>query len=310
VQVTVVIPCLNEAMSIESTIHEVRAELPLAEIIVVDNGSTDQTVEIAKNAGATVFKEPSPGKGYAVRRAFTHMKNKSNAVLLIDGDATYQIAPISIALKMLSEDGFDMIIGMRVPSTEGVYQERKSHFRLGHAFGNRIFSFLFRRLFKLKISDTLSGWRLLSPGFHNSFPGGASGFEIEAELNAHAFTLDAAISEIPVAYRGRLEDSESKLSTYKDGYKILRRNLSLFRSERPGLAYGLLSAPWLLISLYLGQEVLRTYIQSGLVPRFPSLIAAVGGFIVAGNLWVTGMILEKVRLHRVALARMIYSNYS
>jgi hypothetical protein len=100
------------------------------------------------------------------------------------------------------------------------------------------------------------------------------------------------------------------LSTYKDGYRILRRNLSLFRSERPSLAYGLLAAPWLIISFYLGQEVLRTYFESGLVPRFPSLIAAVGAFILAGNLWVTGMVLEKVRLHRVAIARMIYSKYS
>jgi glycosyltransferase involved in cell wall biosynthesis len=310
VQVTVIIPCLNESLSIEATIDEVRAALPQAEIIVVDNGSTDQTVEIARNAGASILREPSPGKGYAVRRAFTHMKNKSNAVLLIDGDATYQIAPISTALEMISEDGFDMVVGMRVPEAVGEYGERKAHFRIGHAFGNRLLSFLFRRLFKLNVSDTLSGWRLLSPGFYNSFPGGASGFEIEAELNAHAFTLDAAIEEIPVAYRGRLEDSESKLSTYKDGYRILRRNLSLFRSERPSLAYGLLAAPWLIISFYLGQEVLRTYFESGLVPRFPSLIAAVGAFILAGNLWVTGMVLEKVRLHRVAIARMIYSKYS
>ena len=309
-QLTVIIPCLNEAHGIKATISEVQKVLPLAEIVVIDNGSTDRTVEIAKNSGASILKEPSPGKGYAVRRGFSHITNKSNPVLLIDGDATYEIAPISLALKLLLEDGFDMIIGRRVNELDKIDEGRKERFRLGHAFGNRVLSFLFRKLFKLDIHDTLSGWRLMSPGFYNSFPGGASGFEIEAELNAHAFTLDAAVKEIPVTYRGRLEDSHSKLRTYSDGLKILRRNFSLFRSERPSLAYGLLAAPWLGVSFYLGQEVLRTYFDTGLVPRFPSLITSVGGFIVAGNLWVTGMILEKVRLHRVALARMIYSDHS
>ena len=168
-------------------------------------------------------------------------------------------------------------------------------------------SYVFRKLFKIDIADTLSGWRVLSRSFVDSFPGGDSAFEIEAELNAHAFTLSAAVCEVPVDYIGRLDGSNSKLRTYRDGWLILRRNFRLYKSERPMLAYSLLSTPWILISAILLIRVLNTYFETGLVPQFPSLIAAVGGFIVSCNLWVTGMILERVRLQRVALARFAYS---
>ena len=172
---------------------------------------------------------------------------------------------------------------------------------------NLILSSVFRKLFKIDIADTLSGWRVLSRSFVDSFPGGDSAFEIEAELNAHAFTLSVAVCEVPVDYIGRLDGSNSKLRTYRDGWLILRRNFRLYKSERPMLAYSLLSTPWILISAILLIRVLNTYFETGLVPQFPSLIAAVGGFIVSCNLWVTGMILERVRLQRVALARFAYS---
>ena len=305
-KVVAIIPCLNEELSIANTIRSIRSANNKLEIIVVDNGSTDNTVLIAKKSGARVLREPKKGKGFAVRRAFANLPKEAEIVFIVDGDDTYGIENLGKAIKLVLVDGYDMVVGARktVNSNDST---RKSEFRIGHSFGNLILSYVFRKLFRIDIADTLSGWRVLSRSFVDSFPGGDSAFEIEAELNAHAFTLSVAVCEVPVDYIGRLDGSNSKLRTYRDGWLILRRNFRLYKSERPMLAYSLLSTPWILISAILLIRVLNTYFETGLVPQFPSLIAAVGGFIVSCNLWVTGMILERVRLQRVALARFAYS---
>ena len=305
-KVVAIIPCFNEELSIANTIRSIRSANNKLEIIVVDNGSTDNTVLIAKKSGARVLREPKKGKGFAVRRAFANLPKEAEIVFIVDGDDTYGIENLGKAIKLVLVDGYDMVVGARktVNSNDST---RKAEFRIGHSFGNLILSYVFRKLFKIDIADTLSGWRVLSRSFVDSFPGGDSAFEIEAELNAHAFTLSAAVCEVPVDYIGRLDGSNSKLRTYRDGWLILRRNFRLYKSERPMLAYSLLSTPWILISAILLIRVLNTYFETGLVPQFPSLIAAVGGFIVSCNLWVTGMILERVRLQRVALARFAYS---
>lgn len=305
-KVVAIIPCLNEELSIANTIRSIRSANNKLEIIVVDNGSTDNTVLIAKKSGARVLREPKKGKGFAVRRAFANLPKEAEIVFIVDGDDTYGIENLGKAIKLVLVDGYDMVVGARktVNSNDST---RKAEFRIGHSFGNLILSSVFRKLFKIDIADTLSGWRVLSRSFVDSFPGGDSAFEIEAELNAHAFTLSVAVCEVPVDYIGRLDGSNSKLRTYRDGWLILRRNFRLYKSERPMLAYSLLSTPWILISAILLIRVLNTYFETGLVPQFPSLIAAVGGFIVSCNLWVTGMILERVRLQRVALARFAYS---
>lgn len=308
-KVVTLIPCLNEASSIQKTISDVKKAVPDSSIIVIDNGSTDGTASLAKSAGATVLFEPQKGKGFAIRRGFDNVPPDTDAIFMIDGDGTYGVEPLIEGIERVVDQGFDMVVGVRrVSSTEKVSDSRE--YRVGHALGNRVLTFTFNKLFGVQISDSLSGWRVLSPGFVNSFPGGASEFEIEAELNSHVYTLMCGVSEIPVNYESRVLGSQSKLRTYRDGFMILKKNLLLYRSEKPAMAFGLLSIPWLLVGSLLTSRVLSDYLETQLVPKFPSLIAAIGAFIIGSNLWVTGMILERVRLQRVAMARIAYREAS
>lgn len=308
-KIAAIIPCLNEEASIAATIQAIRVEVPECRIIVVDNGSTDNTTQKALSAGAEVIYEPQKGKGFAVRRGFNRLPNDLDAIFIVDGDSTYEIAPIHIGISKIVNDGFDMVVGKRI-IVQDLQEKKGREYRPGHTTGNQLLSLLFMKLFRIQLTDTLSGWRLFSPGFIHSFPGGASEFEIEAELNVHAYALTAAVAEIPVRYSERVQGSQSKLRTYRDGWKILRRNYSLYRSERPSIAFNILALPWIVISVVLGYRVISEYLSTNLVPKFPSLIAAVGAFIIASNLWVTGMILERVRLQRVAFIRFQYRNNS
>ena len=308
-KLAVVIPCLNEENSIAQTILSVQQMGLDADIYVIDNGSTDRTAQIARKHSAYVLREPQKGKGFALRRGITGIPDIYDVYFMVDGDDTYEISPIIDALALIEDGGFDMVIGRRVSDLEK-NAGRSSGYRFGHVLGNKLLTYSFRFLFKLEITDTLSGWRVMSRPFVRSFSGGASGFDIEAELNAHCQTLSAAVTEVQVKYRGRLENSASKLRTYKDGLIILRKNLRLFRSERPLLAYSLMSAPWLSAGILLSNRVFQTYLEIRLVPQFPSLIAAVGFFVIACNLWVTGMILEKTRQTRVSISRLYFSQHS
>jgi glycosyltransferase involved in cell wall biosynthesis len=305
-EINVILPCLNEERAIGPTIQAVKNIAPAARILVVDNGSSDRTVEIASSLGVDVLYEPNKGKGFAFRRGIDNLDHDCKYVFMIDGDDTYEIKKLHEGIELINR-GYDMVVGVR----EDVFEKttnRSQHYRRGHKSGNQLLTFAFRKLFGITLTDTLSGWRLMSRGYVESFSGGASGFELEAELNVHAYTLSVGITELSIGYTGRLEGSHSKLNTYKDGWAILRRNLSLYKSERPSLAYSFLALPWLLISLVLGIRVGKTYLVTQLVPQFPSLIVGITSFIIAGNLWVTGMILEHVRLSRVQIARSIYKN--
>jgi glycosyltransferase involved in cell wall biosynthesis len=304
VALAVIIPCLNEEVSIAKTIAKIKLVRNESNIIVIDNGSTDKTVEEAIKAGAKVLREPKRGKGYAIRRGLNSLPKNTDAVFMVDGDNTYDVSKLQEAFDLVSIRGYDLVIGVRKTQDNSILESKE--FRFGHNLGNKFLTKLFKLLFKIQISDTLSGWRVMSKGFVDSFPGGDSEFEIEAEINAHAHTINASVVEIPVNYFARDLASQSKLRTYRDGWAILRRNLRLYKSEKPTIAYNLLALPWFTASVVLIWIVLSDYFQSGLVPRFPSLIAGVGSFIIACNLWVTGMILEKVRLQRVALARFVY----
>jgi glycosyltransferase involved in cell wall biosynthesis len=304
-----IIPCLNEEISIAETIAGIKNIVPNIDIWVVDNKSSDNTSNIAKSAGARVIYCSQPGKGYALRRAFSMLKENYSAIFIVDGDATYSVDALPAAIRLIQDDGYDMVIGKRIDSPNRI-ADRNESYRLGHRTGNQLLSFAFRILFKLKITDVFSGWRVVSSGFIKSFMGGNSGFEIEAELNTHAYVLSAAITEIPVQYSGRKIGSNSKLKTYRDGMRIVRKQLKLFRNEKPLLAFTSLSSPWILFGGYLFNRVINEYLDTGLVPRFPSLIAATGMFILAGLLWIAGVILERVRLLRVYHVRLMYSQYS
>jgi len=301
-----IIPCFNEGLSIQETIQSILNDFPDTTIIVVDNASTDDTSLKAKEMGALVLFEPRPGKGYAFRRGLSQIDASAEAVLMVDGDATYGMEYLKSAFELVVHDGYDMVIGVR---TESISKSRADHYRRGHVLGNQMLSFVFRKFFGVNISDTLSGWRVFNPAFLYSFQGGNSGFELETELNAHVRSINALIAEGPISYHGRVEGSESKLSTYRDGWKILRKNLQLVKNERPFLAFTTLAFPWLAVSLFLMFLVLGDYLRTGLVPRFPSLIAAVGAFAVAAQLGVAGIILERVRLNRITYLQSIYRSW-
>jgi len=304
----VIIPCFNEGLSIEQTIRSIISVEPSAVIVVIDNASTDDTAIKAKSLGAKVLTEPRPGKGFAFRRGLTELHQGVTSVLMVDGDATYGMESLEESCKLVKESSYDMVVGVRRQSGD-LSQKSSEHYRRGHVAGNYLLSWIFRRLFRLELNDTLSGWRVFSPAFLYSFPGGNSGFELETELNAHAKSINALIVERPISYHGRVEGSESKLSTFKDGWKILRRNIQLVKDERPLIAFGVLASPWLLSSSVLFAVVFKDYIDTGLVPRFPSLIAAVGAIAIAAQLWVTGMILERVRLNRNILLLTSYRSW-
>lgn len=309
-RILAIIPCHNEQETISQTIANIKVEIPEAHIVVVDNASTDLTEQVVKNIpGIYLLHEPSKGKGFALRKAFSVLDIlKYDAILMTDGDDTYAMDSFWEAFNLVTKFGVDMVVGNRVPyEAEFEAETRHFPFRKFHALGNTLISKFSELLFGYYIKDALSGWRVMSSGFIVSFYGGASGFEIESELNAHCFILKSTPASVDVTYRGRILESNSKLKTWSDGLRIIRRQMALFRSERPLLSYTFLSLPWLLLSITLIRNVISTFIKTHLVPNFPSLIAGVGGFIVATLLFITGLLLENVRLTRVQAARYKYS---
>lgn len=280
--------------------------MPDATIWVIDNNSTDQTSKVAERLGIQVVHVQQQGKGYAVRQAFSMISSKFETICMLDGDGTYSTKEFKNACELVLMKNIDMVVGNRIKREES--ELSLSTFRRGHTTGNKIFSFLFSKLFRLEIKDTLSGWRVFSYPFVKSFTEGASGFEIEMELNTHAMLLDVSVINIDVEYRERMQGSHSKLNTYTDGWRILRRMLLMYRSEKPFLAYGFLSIPWVLLSAYSMEIVISEFLEKQRILHFPTLIGGVGAFIVGALIGVTGMILEKVRLGRVSLIRSIYNS--
>jgi glycosyltransferase involved in cell wall biosynthesis len=295
--IAVIIPCFNEAHSIAEVVHGFKSVLPSARIYVFDNNSTDETVAIARAAGALIRREALQGKGNVVRRMFADVD--ADAYVMADGDATYDPGYAAQMVNRLFEERLDMVVGTRVASHVDAY-------RLGHQFGNRLLTFAVANLFGERFSDMLSGYRVFSRRFVKSFPAMSSGFEIETELTIHALELQLPVTEVATPYRIRVTGSTSKLRTYVDGLKIVRLIVVLYKNERPLRFFSAIGAVLMAIALALGIPLIITFIKTGLVPRQPTAILATGLVLLSALSFIAGMILDTVTRGRLEMRRLAY----
>ena len=291
-KIAVLIPCYNESKTIEKVVKDYKAALPEADIYVYDNNSKDGTDEIARNAGAIVRYETKQGKGNVIRTMFRDID--ADCYLMIDGDDTYPAENAREMCDYVLNNDVDMVIGDRLSST--YFLENKRPF---HNFGNKIVRGLINKLFKNNINDIMTGYRAFSYKFVKTFPVLSKGFEIETEMSIHAIDKNFTLKEIPVQYRDRPAGSVSKLSTYKDGARVLKTIAMLFKEYKPGAFFNVLALMFLFLSILFATPVFIEYFNTGLVPRFPTLIVAGFLLIVALLLMVTGLILQViVKKHR------------
>jgi glycosyltransferase involved in cell wall biosynthesis len=290
-KIAVLIPCYNEETTIEKVVRDFKTCLPVADIYVYDNNSTDKTAEIAELAGAIVRKEYRQGKGNVMRSMFREID--ADCYVMIDGDDTYPADRAPEMVELVLSGKADIVIGDRLT------QYYKVNTRRFHNFGNYIVTMLINKLFKSDIRDVMTGLRTFNPLFVKTFPILSKGFDIEPELTIHALDKNFLIRQISISYRERPADSYSKLNTYKDGYKVLRTIFMLFKEYRPFPFFGFLSFLLALLSLILFIPVFIEYLQTGLVPRFPTLI--VSGIMTLASLqcFFSGLILSVVvKKHR------------
>ena len=296
-RIAVLLPCYNEEAAIAATVRGFRAALPEATVYVYDNNSRDRTREIAAEAGAVVRSEKQQGKGHVVRRMFADID--ADVYIMADGDLTYDPAAAPEMVQMLLAEQLDMVVGTR-------RHEAKDAYRGGHVLGNKLFTGLLSGLFGRSFSDIFSGYRVFSRRFVKSFPVLSEGFEIETEMSVHALELRMPVGEVETSYGARPEGSHSKLSTYGDGWRILRTIATLYRIERPVLFYGSIGALLMIAAIVLAIPLIETYLQTGLVPRFPTAILATGMVIVAVLCVFAGLILDTVTRGRREIRRLYY----
>ena len=299
-RIAVVLPCYNEEAAIADTVAGFRAALPGAAIYVYDNNSSDRTVEIARASGAEVRTEKMQGKGNVVRRMFADVD--ADVYIMADGDLTYDPKAAPAMVAMLLSEQLDMVVGTR-------QHEAAEAYRGGHVLGNRLFTGLLSSLFGRSFTDIFSGYRVFSRRFVKSFPVLSAGFEIETEISVHALELKMPVGEIETAYGARPEGSASKLSTYRDGWRILKTIGTLYRVERPVLFYGSFAALLLIAAIVLAVPLILTYLDTGLVPRFPTAILITGLGIVAVLSFFAGLILDTVTRGRREMRRLAYLAY-
>ena len=284
-RLAVLIPCFNEEAAIGKVVADFSAALPEATIYVYDNNSTDRTVEIARTAGAVVRRELHQGKGNVVRRMFADVD--ADVYVLVDGDATYEASSARGMIARLIDEQLDMVVAARVEKEQAAY-------RLGHRTGNRLLTRFFASVFRATFTDILSGYRVFSRRFVKSFPVLSRRFEIETELAVHALELELAVAEVATPYYARPEGSESKLSTWRDGVRILATMLGLYRSERPLAFFSGVGAALAIVSIGLATPIFVTYLQQGVVPRIPTAILATGLMLLAFLSIVAGLVLDTV----------------
>ncbi|WP_174838269.1 glycosyltransferase family 2 protein [Sphingomonas sp. CL5.1] len=295
--IAVLLPCYNEEAAIAQTIAGFRAALPGAAIHVYDNNSRDRTIEVARAAGAIVRSERIQGKGAVVRRMFADVD--ADIYVMADGDATYDAASAPALVARVLDEQLDMVVGSRIGEATEAY-------RRGHRFGNALLTGMLARLFGRSFTDILSGYRVFSRRFVKSFPVLSAGFEIETEISVHALELKMPVAEIETPYFARPEGSTSKLSTYRDGWRILNTIITLYRIERPLWFFGAIGALLLALAVILAVPLAITYVQTGLVPRFPTAIAVTGLTILAALNGFAGLILDTVVRGRREVRRLAY----
>lgn len=286
-KIAVLIPCYNEGGTIKKVIEDFKRSVPEAVIYVYDNNSSDNTAEIAKEAGAVVRKEYMQGKGNVIRRMFREID--AQVYIMTDGDDTYPAEYARGMAQRVLENNVDMVVGDRLSST--YFTENKRPF---HNMGNSIVRASINRLFKNDIKDVMTGYRAFSYNFVKTFPVLSQGFEIETEMTIHAVDKNMSVENVIIEYRDRPEGSESKLNTYSDGFKVLKTIARLYKNYKPRQFFSALSAILVIIALIFFIPVLITYIKTGLVPRIPTLVVC--GFVILSAIqsYFSGLILSTI----------------
>jgi glycosyltransferase involved in cell wall biosynthesis len=296
-RIAVLLPCYNEATTIGKVVQNFRQVMPESIIYVYDNNSTDDTVRVATEAGAIVRREPFQGKGNVVRRMFADID--ADVYVLADGDETYDAASAPKLVNRLISDKLDMVAASRISTETEAY-------RPAHQFGNRFLSGLVAWLFGNRFRDILTGYRVFSRRFVKSFPALSWGFEIETELTVHALELRMPSDEVDTPYHSRPAGSASKLNTWRDGLRIFLTILRMLKEVRPVFFFSSIAGTLALLSVILAWPLFLTYMDTGLVPRFPTAILSTGLMLVAFIFMVCGIILDSVTRGRQELKRMSY----
>jgi glycosyltransferase involved in cell wall biosynthesis len=296
-KIAVLVPCYNEEAAIAKVVADFRAALPGAAIYVYDNNSRDQTSARAAAAGAVVRMELRQGKGNVVRRMFADIE--ADIYVLVDGDDTYDAGASPRMIARMIEDGADLLTARRIHTDAAAY-------RPGHVLGNRMLTGLTALLFRVHLSDMLSGYRIFSRRFVKSFPFTAEGFAIETELTVHAVRLMMPMSEMDTRYKERPVGSVSKLNTYRDGFRILGTIGYLVREERPLIFFATIAALFAAVAVIIGAPVVSDYVHTGLVPRLPTAVLATGLMVIAFLSLTCGLILDTVTRGRWEAKRMAY----
>ncbi len=285
IRIAVLVPCFNEAAAIGQVVHDFRAALPMAEVYVYDNNSSDDTVAIASAAGAHVRSERHQGKGHVVRRMFADVD--ADIYVMVDGDATYDAASAPAMLAKLIDERLDMVVAHRIGDASAAY-------RTGHRTGNYLLTRFLADTFGRGFEDILSGYRVFSRRLVKTIPVLSDGFEIETELSVHALELSIPTAEMPTPYYARPAGSHSKLNTWRDGLRIVATILKLYRSEKPLRFFTTISITLAAMSVILAIPLFLTYVEEGVVPRFPTAILSTGIMLVAVIALFSGLILDTV----------------
>lgn len=302
-RVAVIIPCYNEEKTIGKVIDDIRNVIPYCQVFVGDNNSTDNTIKVSLDHQAIVKKIPKQGKGNVIRKLFQTID--ADIYVMIDGDDTYDVSKLPEMLSYIESDEYDIVVGNRLATT--YFKENKRKF---HNTGNKIVNKFINFLFKGNVFDTMSGFRVMSKRFVKSLPILDSGFGIETEMTIYILHKGFALKEIPIQYKDRIDGSYSKLNTFKDGFRVIKLIINLFKEYRPLLFFSLFSIMCLILSIILFIPVFVAYLKTGLVLKFPTLI--VSGVLLTLSLifFITGLILDSIKTKYNQLTEIINNRYN